>query len=336
MTTHLIHILVVDDNLEIGKAIIRTLKLVDIEAKYFQSVDEAVAEIENNLVDLLITDYLMPKMNGLELIKCLKDKHPGALGMLITGSNDFSLAVSAINNDSIIHFFTKPFKPEEMQSTVQKAIYSIQERKQYELFRQWRIDFNHKGEGDSVLESLQKNAIEGLTQLLQAKEESLYQHSTRLAQLSAQFGKYIGLSQEQIENIRVGALMHDIGKLAIKDQILDKSESLDPLEYDKMKSHPRVGAQLLEKLGVNARIVACVLQHHEYVNGNGYPNGLTGTEISIDAKIVAIADTYDALRSKRTYKEGYDFDTTRELMYGMADVIYDRTLLNQFFDMLTS
>jgi polar amino acid transport system substrate-binding protein len=102
-----------------------------------------------------------------------------------------------------------------------------------------------------------------------------------------------------------------------------------------MKRHPVVGAELLEKLGVHEQVVSCVHHHHEYVNGKGYPDGLIGNDIQRDSKIISIIDAYDALRSSRPYKEGYDFETTQAKMYQMADVIYDKFLLDQFFKMLS-
>lgn len=326
-----IRIVVVDDDVQVGKAIIRALNLENIRASYYDNPSDVLSLIEKGAIDVLITDYSMPVINGLELLHQLKHHNPLALGMLITGQGDFSLAVSAINEGSIIHFFTKPFKNEELIDTVNKAISIFTERYHLEALRTADLDPLNSDSTHSLQELIHKNVIEGLTHLLKAKDEALYHHSKRISNLCKLFGESLQLSMDDLQLLELGGLFHDIGKLAIKDQILDKPSKLNADEYTSMKRHPQVGAELLEKLGVDKRVVDCVLQHHENVNGSGYPSGLKEGEISLDARIVSIVDAYDALRSDRVYKAGYDFSTTKQMMYAMADVIYDRLLLDKFF-----
>ena len=332
MIVHEVRIIVVDDDPQIAKAIVRTLAQGDIVAESFISPKEAVKVLENQTVDLLITDYMMPEINGLELINVLKRHQRNALAMLITGINDFSLAVSAINEGSIVHFFTKPFNNDELIYNVQQAIGTIKDRRQIEALKTIRLSALDKQGGESLNEVIHQNAIEGLTHLMKAKDEALYEHSIRISKMCRGFGAHIGMAEELLDLLESGALLHDIGKLAIKDQILDKPSKLNDDEYSSMKRHPQVGSELIQKLGIQERIVTCVMQHHEHINGGGYPQGLMGKEILLDARIVAITDAYDALRSERSYKAGYDFETTRQMMFALADKIYDRDLLLQFFE----
>ncbi|MEA1976153.1 MAG: HD domain-containing protein [Bacillota bacterium] len=331
----IINILIVDDDEMVGKAMIRILKQIDVNAQFTVSPSEAAQIIKNEDVDLLITDYMMPEINGLDLLTLLKQKHTESLGMLITGFNDFSVAVSAINQGKIVHFFTKPFDNEELKKSILSAIETLQERYRLKALKSWRINFDGDSHQNDVMASIQRNVVEGLTHLLEAKDNELYSHSYRVANLARRFGMYLKFDQEDVTHLEVGGLLHDIGKLAIKDQILDKPAKLDYNEFVNMKRHPVVGAELLEKLGVHERVVNCVRHHHEYVNGKGYPDGLNGNDIQIDSKIISIIDAYDALRSSRPYKEGYDFETTQVKMNQMVDVIYDKFLLDQFFKMLS-
>ena len=329
------NILIVDDDEMVGKAMIRILKQIDLHGKFTTSSSKAAQIIENQVVDLLITDYMMPEIDGLDLLTLLKEKHPESLGMLITGFDDFSIAVSAVNQGKIVHFFTKPFDNEEFKKSVLSAIETLRERYHLKALKSWRINFDGNNHSNHLMESIQHNAVEGLTHLLAAKDNDLYSHSTRIAKLAHRFGTYLKLDEEHIRHLEIGGLLHDIGKLAIKDQILDKPAKLNHNEYLNMKRHPVVGAKLLEKLGVHEQVVKCVRHHHEYVNGEGYPDGLAGENILLDAKVISIIDTYDALRSSRPYKKEYDFETTQTKMYQMAGVIYDKVLLDQFFKMLS-
>jgi HD-GYP domain-containing protein (c-di-GMP phosphodiesterase class II) len=190
------------------------------------------------------------------------------------------------------------------------------ENKNYNKFKNWSFKALGVNKNDDVTLLLQKNAIDGLMLLMKAKDEELYEHSVRISETAVIFGRHIGFSEEKVKDLYEAALLHDIGKLAIKDNILDKEGRLDSYEFDKIKMHP--------------------IQHHERVDGKGYPYGLVKNEIEISSKIITIADAHDALSSKRSYKKALKHNEVYIIMEEMSGKVFDENLLEKFFMMLES
>lgn len=327
-------ILIVDDEVRMAKAIRRALQQVDADFMVYNDAVEAMDYIKNKSVDLLITDYMMPQYSGLDLIKTMKDFHVNSLSILVTGSNDFNIAVSAVNQGSVHQFVTKPFNRDSLILAVEEAVETIEENYRFARFKTWSFRTMKEGHSDYVYDVIQENALEGLLTLMRAKDTELYEHSNRIANLSVELGQYIELTKAQLKDLYEGALLHDIGKLAIKDFILDKPGKLEEEEYHQIKKHAEVGADLLAKLGLREIVVESVRQHHERVDGNGYPNGLTGDQILIQAKIISITDVYDAMRSERAYKKGYSVEKTIRIMGELSGKLFDEEVLKAFFDLL--
>lgn len=329
-----ITIVIVDDEIKIVKSIYRILKNFEADVVMFSDPVEAIDFINRNHVDLLITDYLMPVYSGLDVIKTLKINNLESIAIIITGVNDFKVAVSAINEGSVYQFLVKPFDKDELRSVVDEAIELVKEKREYARFKEWSFAKLDDYDEEYVTKLITKNVSKGMMTLMKVKDEELFNHSVRVAQMSVSLGKRLNLSSERLHSLNEAALLHDIGKLAIKDYILEKKSRLDIDEFAEMKRHAEVGALLLDKLGVESKIVLSVEQHHEQIDGAGYPKGLKKDEIIEEAKIISIADVYDAIRSKRSYKEAMDIRKTKEIMAQMSGKAFDERLLKSFLKMI--
>lgn len=329
-----ITIVIVDDEVQIVKSIYRIVKNLAAEVVMFSDAVKAVDFIKKNQVDLLITDYLMPIHSGLDLIKILKKSSLESIAIMITGVNDFKVAVSAINEGIVCQFLVKPFDKDELCSVVNEAIELVKEKRDYVHFKEWSFARMDDYDEAYVTKIITENVSKGMMTLMKVKDEELFNHSVRVAQMSVSLGKRLNLSSERLHSLNEAALLHDIGKLAIKDYILEKKSGLDIDEFAEMKRHAEVGALLLDKLGVESNIVLSVEQHHEQIDGAGYPKGLVQNEIIEEAKIISIADVYDAIRSKRSYKEAINIKKTKEIMSQMSGKAFDEELLKTFFEML--
>jgi putative nucleotidyltransferase with HDIG domain len=327
-------VVIVDDNAEMGRAIQRSLRKLNLEITVYTNPVEAFKIIEKGSFELLITDYKMPSMSGVHLIRALKHHQPESIGILISGVNEFQVAISAINEGSVFKFLTKPYDDDVLIEYVTDGLRIIEEKKRFAQFKHWSFKLSNLTDENDVYRVIQSNAVQGLLDLMKAKDIGLYQHSVRVSDLSVQLGERLGLDSKRITNLKTAALLHDIGKLAIKDQILDKPTRLNVDEYSKVKLHAQVGADLLANLGVNSQIVLCVRQHHERVDKTGYPLKLSSEQIILEAKIVSILDVYDALKSKRSYKSSLDIKEIKETMLSLANKIFDVEILKSFFELL--
>lgn len=330
------NILVIDDDEAMCRSIKRNFIEAKINAEYYTNPIEALEKSQEREINLLIIDYMMPHMNGIQVTKEIKRRNPDTVVILITGYDDFDIAVSAINEGIVYKLMTKPFDIKELIKYTKEAYEKAMENKNYNKFKNWSFKALGVNKNDDVTLLLQKNAIDGLMLLMKAKDEELYEHSVRISETAVIFGRHIGFGEEKVKDLYEAALLHDIGKLAIKDNILDKEGRLDSYEFDKIKMHPIVGAELIKKLGLNNNVVKYVLQHHERVDGKGYPYGLLKNEIEISSKIITIADAHDALSSKRSYKKALKHNEVYIIMEEMSGKVFDENLLEKFFMMLES
>ncbi len=185
---------------------------------------------------------------------------------------------------------------------------------------------------ESATEAIQ--AITMLAKMVELKDGHTEEHCERLAVIALAIGKRLGLPQERLEQLRYGALLHDVGKLGIEDDILGKPGRLTPSEWVEMRRHPTIGKEIVEKidsLGVVARIVE---EHHERVDGKGYPKGLKGDEILLEARIVVVADAYDAMRSDRPYRQGLSKEEAIRELRRNAGSQFDPLVVKVFLEIL--
>ncbi|MBL8915721.1 MAG: HD domain-containing protein [Archangium sp.] len=291
--------LVVDDDPSIVEALSRVVKSMGFEV--VSHTDPREAENETNF-DLVITDFMMPGMSGVELLGKLKSKNPDAVRMLITAANDFKVAMKAVNEGQVFRLLSKPWTLQELRSAIDSAVGYSQLIRENKRLTKELVELNASLEAQVIERT--NGLLEGMIRALDYRDTETQWHSWRVARFTRRIAEEMGIKGEQLLQIEQGALLHDIGKIGVRDAILLKPGPLTPEEWVEMKKHPEFGFRMLQNIPYLRAAADIVYQHQEKWNGQGYPRGLKGEEIAIGARLFCIADTMDAICSDRPYRKG--------------------------------
>jgi len=299
-------ILVVDDEKTICLLLAQRLFKEGYICATANNGKEALNHFYKDDLSLIITDIRMPEMDGMELLKNVKTIKPKMMVTIMTAYPEIDMAVEAIRlgaNDFII----KPVDLELMVFSVKKAL----EQKRMEE----EIEAHHKNleklveEGTSklreallVLKKTHLDSVKVLAGAIDAKDPYTRGHSDRPIKMSMRIGMKMGFSEERLENLVFGALFHDIGKIGIRDEVLQKKGPLTPEEYQYVQQHPLIGVKIIEGIDFFKDKVSMIRNHHEHFDGGGYPDGLMGETIPLEARIIAVSDAFDAMTSLRPHR----------------------------------
>ncbi len=287
-TTRKYTLLVVDDEVDNLELLERTLRR-EYAVVTAQSAEDALERLPGLDVDLIITDQRMPGMTGIQLLERASKTGSKALGIILTGYTDAQDLMDAINSGYVYRYITKPWEPEELKLTLKRALESIaMSRENSRLLRQLRE--NHF------------RVLATLVTALEAKDAYSAGHSHRVKDLCLALGEKLDLSPAELETLGEGALLHDIGEIGVREEVLNKPGKLTDEEFNHVKSHVRLAADMLSFVEDFADIIPIVQLHHERLDGSGYPFGLKGDNIPMLARILAVADTFDALISERPHR----------------------------------
>jgi response regulator RpfG family c-di-GMP phosphodiesterase len=242
----------------------------------------------------------MPKMGGIELLRQMRSRYPDVAVVMITGNADVETAVGALGLGAM-DYITKPFQLEEVRARVRQALEKrrlILENRDYQINLEEKVRVQQRR-----LEELFLAGVQSLSAALEAKDPYTRGHSERVAQYSVCLAREFGLSAELIRQVELGGRVHDIGKIGVREEVLNKTGPLTPEEYEHIMTHPVIGWRILAPLlGDAPRSLNIVRWHHERFDGKGLPDRLSGQGIPLEARIVAAADTLDAITSDRPYR----------------------------------
>lgn len=289
-------ILVVDDEI----ANVRLLKRVlgdEYETLTAQSGAEGVNLLQEHDVSLVITDQRMPGMTGVQLLEQSLTLRPDAIKILITGYTDVQALIDAINAGHVYKYIPKPWDADELKLTVRRALEAYELKKNND---QLIIDLR---QAFQQLEEMSAGAIRALADALDAKCDYTSGHSLRVSRFAVAIGRSLGLDDDHLKDIELAGILHDIGKIGVPESILWKPARLTPEEQKIMAEHPVKSAQIIGELRGLKRTREYVLHHHEFLDGSGYPDHLKGDEIPIGARIILVADAYDAMTTDRPYRK---------------------------------
>jgi putative two-component system response regulator len=298
---------------------------------------------------LVVVDYQMPEMNGVEFLEKIREKYPETVRMMITGVRLLESGMDVMNNIHIYRFINKPCSAAVLGEIFKKGI------EQYRLVQSEKIKRDEadaanrqlmqyaKALNEAVASLKNKNrelndayydTIRRLVVASEYKDNDTHDHILRMSRYSALLAEKLGFSPEEVENILFASPMHDVGKIGIPDAIMMKPGKLSTDEFDEMKNHTLIGARILE--GSNAKILdlagVIAVSHHERWDGSGYPYGLSGDAIPFNGRIVALADTFDALTSRRPYKDAYPADVAYGVIKKERERQFDPAIVDVFLD----
>jgi len=314
-----VNLLIVDDELNVLHSLKRTLIDEDFEIILSTSGPEGLKELEKNEnIALILSDMRMPGMTGVEFLEKAKDISPDTLRIILTGYADIEAAIEAINRAGLYRYITKPWKDEELLQTVKEAVSKYKlitenkrlaemVKKQKDALKQWNTRLN-KIVQDKTTELIKKNEILNknyessifvLTEVIELRNTSLKRHCNSVTEIAVNIAKKLNLKPEEIENIRVASLLHDIGKIGFSDSLIHKDPAdMSPEEILEYRKHPLRGQITVDPVENLREAGILIRHHHERYDGTGFPDGLTGQEIPLGSRIISVADFVDKMTTR--------------------------------------
>jgi response regulator RpfG family c-di-GMP phosphodiesterase len=304
-------VLFIDDEQSIRNAIERMyLERDDVRCLFAASGQEGLDILGREEVWVVVSDYMMPGMRGVEFLSRVKGASPETVRIMMTAFADISITIDAINKSEAYRFVTKPWNNLELMNTVDEALM------RYQLIQ--------------TLENEDESVYLSLAQTVELKDPYTKGHCDRVADYAVRLALAAGLDGSIINDIKHGSWLHDCGKIGVPERILNNPGSLSEDDFETIMQHPRWGSEVARQARMSDTVINIILYHHERYNGNGYPSGLKGEHIPIEARIVAIADVFDALYSDRPYRKAYDFNQAIEIIHEMTETHFDPHLINLF------
>jgi response regulator RpfG family c-di-GMP phosphodiesterase len=305
-------VLFVDDEEYILNSVNRLFSDVDLHICTANSADEALHVLDREEVAVIVTDNCMPGMTGVDLLSKIREVYPDTMKIMMTVQADITTAIDAINRGDVHRFITKPWDDRELIKTVTEAI------RKYELVQSLKRD--------------DEATLLSIAQTVELKDPYTQGHCERVSGFAVMMAEAMQLSDYLRQEIRHGSWLHDCGKIGVPERILNYPGPLDKDQYEIIKNHPKWGADVISKARLSDHVFNIVLYHHERYGGNGYPKGIKGNDIPIEARIVTVADVYDALTSDRSYRTKYSQERALEIMVMMKDEFFDIDILNTFIE----
>jgi putative nucleotidyltransferase with HDIG domain len=331
-------ILVVDDEETIREIVCSTLALAHFQTCQAANGIEALSILESgDEFDLVLSDLMMAEMDGIALLERAKERYPDMPIVMVTTVHDISVALQALRNGAY-DYLPKPFEREQLLATVRRALEHRRLKRENDAYRtnlealvaartqQWK----------TALSNLEKSydiTLEALGEALDAKDAETEGHSKRVTAYTIAIARKMGLPKEEVNVIARGAFLHDIGKMAIPDAILLKPGKLTDDEMAIMREHCYRGYKIISRIPFLAEAAEIVYSHQERFDGLGYPRGLKGDEIPLGARIFAIADTLDAMRTDRPYRAAQSFEAARKEIDLWSGRQFDPQIVKVFLEM---
>jgi putative two-component system response regulator len=284
-------ILFVDDEPLLLDSVLRNFK-AKFPLETAESGPQGLKRIkENGPFAVVVSDFRMPRMDGVSFMEQVAVLSPATVRIMLTGAADLPTAMRAINEGNIFRFLTKPCPVDLLEKALQDAL------RQYKLVQTEREYYALKRWNDSL-----EGLLKALVRLTEAKDPYTAGHQIRVAQLAVAIAGELGLPRETVEEISISAQVHDLGKIYVPAEFLNKPGLLNKLEFEIIRMHSQIGHDILEPVKFAFPIHQIVLQHHERLDGSGYPQGLMGEAILLPARIIAVADVIEAISSHRPYR----------------------------------
>jgi len=303
-------VLFVDDEAYILEALKRLFIDGDFKVLTAANAEEALDCFQNNEIAVIVTDNQMSGMRGIDLLSKVREISPDTIRILMTGYADLNIAVEAINTGEVFKLIVKPWRHKEFENILQEAL------NRYSLLH--------------TIKRSDEATLLSIAQTVELKDPYTRGHCDRVARYAMLIAEALGYSDDDKSRIKYGSWLHDCGKIGVPEAILNKTGCPDSGELGVLRKHPVWGADVARQAQLDNMIVNIILHHHERYGGGGYPEGLSGERIPREARIVAVADVFDALTTDRPYRKGFSPQQAFDVLETMKDVQLDAELVEIF------
>jgi putative two-component system response regulator len=335
-------LLIVDDEPKVASSLKRQLRRDGYTIYSANSGKEGIRLLNEKDIGVVLSDLMMPEMDGIAFLERVKRHKPDVVRMLLTANASLNNAMDAVNRLQIFGYLTKPWSAQQLKGAVARAFnqYNLiaENRRLQELTQAQNQQLSHINENlehlvqkrTSQLEEAVREGIIMLAMAAEEKDDNTGEHIRRIQTLAHKMCIELGLSSEESHRISFFSMMHDVGKIHIPDHILRKPGPLTDKEWKVMHTHCSAGEKILGKKPFYKTAREIARSHHERWDGNGYPDKLSGESIPLAARIVTIADVFDALTHERPYKPAWTVRRALEEMEKLSGRVFDPKILNIF------
>lgn len=327
-----VRVLVVDDEEPLRNALGQYLRRRGFQVHAEASGDAALAYLREHGAELMLLDIRMPGTSGIDVVPEALDLDPDVAIVMLSAVADATSAAICMQRGAL-DYLTKPIELTDLGAAVDRALRQRDTRIQSRDISTWlKEEVSRRTEElqqeRHKLQALSIATLEALINALEAKNEFLSGHSARIAAFSASIAHQMGLPDDEVELVRTAGRLHDLGKIGIRESVLDKHGPLTADEFEHVKKHVDIGSQILAPLTHLGPVVEYVRLHHEHWDGSGYPEGLSGEAIPMGARIIGAAEVYDALTTSRPYQERLTPDEAVERMRTLAGKVIDPAVMD--------
>jgi len=320
-------ILIVDDELNILKVLSDMLREMDCYVRTATNPDEALRLIAQEPFHIAFVDNFLGKTEGIQLIEQMGRIDPELHFVIMTGNPNIDLAIDALKKGAS-DFLRKPFRIEDLLVSIAHVNRKRQmEQQRNELMTDLETKVKQKTD---ELQQINLSVLVTLSRTVEKRDLGTYGHSMRVSRISALIAEDLGLSARAVDEVMAASLLHDIGKIGISDNILAKPARLTKKEFEIISRHPEKGVEILEPLKQFDVLCPAILHHHERYDGSGYPARLSGENIPLAARIISVADTYDAILSNRPYRLAGPHEQAMLVLRTCSGKQFDPQVVNAF------
>ena len=348
-------VLFVDDEVNILKALQRLLRSEDMNVLCASRAVEALDLLEKHPTQVVVTDQRMPEMSGVDFLAHVRERQPEIVRMMLTGYTEMKVAVDAINRGEIYRLITKPWNDDELRATLRQAFdhadlkAEIKRLNQVTREQNFKLqDMNRNLEGkvrDRTKQLAEKHqqlrtayvqTIRALSEAVDAKDAYTRGHSERVGVYASKIAREMNFPKDVIERVYIAGLLHDVGKIGVRDAVITKPERLTPEEYLEIKAHPEIGFRILEPVEFLRDVAPCVRHHHEWYDGSdrGYPDRLRGDQIPLPSRIILVADTVEAMTSDRPYRKALSLEAVISEIHKYTGTQFDPKVTEPFLRLI--
>ena len=321
-------IIAIDDDAGILDSLSVVLKRNGYSLTTFTNPLDAIEELKNTKYDLLLLDFIMSPLHGDQVVSEIRKFDKDLYILLLTGHKDLAPPLDTIKQLDIQGYCEKSDNFDQLLLLIESGLKSIDQRKTISDMNIELEDANTK------LKKAYLDIIQTIRATVEAKDSYTRGHSDRVSAYSVLLGKHLHLNEDEQEILKIGGLFHDVGKIGIPDTILLKNGKLTDEEYNEIKKHPQIGANILGESELFKNIIPFVKYHHERYDGRGYPEGLAGDNIPYIARIAAVADSFDAMSSRRVYRDSLPKELVREEIVKNLGTQFDPEIGSTFLDII--